>query len=115
MTHPLQLHPLYVPLEPKQEKPAVVVKEKAIKKRKYVKTGIPNQSEEIDKSASYFHSMKANNPVKYRFILIHGKGNLKTGLTFFNSYWDRTQHHTGRVLDRVKRKEVSESFQSASG
>lgn len=109
MTVPLELSPDYIRMEDREAKSAPIQttkkikSQKSIEKRKYEKSNIPNQSKEVGMSASYFYSMKAKNPVKYRFMLLYGQGDLAAGMTLFNAYWDRVHSDVNEILIILKK------------
>ena len=53
----------------------------------------------LQKDRSFFFSMKTSNPIKYRFILFYGKGNLIKGYEKFNEYKSHIQQEYDHIYE----------------
>ena len=116
MTHPLKLSPDYTPLGA-YKKQSVVQEQKNIKKERKRMQKEPPKLERtyrysllVGKSRQFFYNMYHVNPVKYRFIQFHGKGDLAAGYDFYKKYCERMNVETRQIVKILTKNRLKRAF-----
>ncbi len=96
MQVPLQLSPDYIRIEDRNDRIKVLGKKNKTHQDKPSNTY--KDSIKLGQSKGYFYTMQVKNPLKYRFIRFHGKGDMVAGFIYYGNYFDALSKETQEIL-----------------